>query len=87
MTYSKKFETNSVTFKTGGHLLAKMALLPNLISTKLTYFTIFIVYNYTLWWMSFLKPGDTVCQLYGMDTSKGCLHLKAILGCFDVGNI
>ena len=29
--------------------------------------------------MSFLKPGDTVCQLYDMDTSKGCLHLKARL--------
>ena len=44
MNYSKKFETNSVTFKTGGHLLAKMASLPNLVSTILTYFTIFIVY-------------------------------------------
>ena len=43
MTYSKKFETNSVTFKTSGHLLAKMALLPNIVSTKLTYFTSFIV--------------------------------------------
>ena len=37
--------------------------------------------------MSFLKPGDTVYQLYGMDTSKGCLRLKAILGCFDVGSV
>ena len=37
--------------------------------------------------MSFLKPGDTVYQLYGMDTSKGCLRLEAKLCCFDAGSI